>query len=99
MLIRTSYDDAYFEAFINLPPRTLTDYYQAIAEPMSLKKLQRTVKGAYGRNKTSGVSHLKSWNAVEEKAKLLWVNAYYYNEEGSEIYGIAQELEASSQSP
>ncbi len=25
--------------------------------------------------------------------KLLWENAYYYNEEGSDIYELAQELE------
>lgn len=60
---------------------------------MSLKKLQKLVKGVQGRNDASGVSELKTWAAFEEKSKLLWTNAYFYNEEGSEIYSLAQELE------
>lgn len=38
------------------------------------------------------MSHFKNWTAMEEKASLLWSNAFYYNEEGSEIYDLAQEL-------
>lgn len=62
---------------------------------MSIKKLQKLVKGVQGRNDATGVSEFKSWNAFEEKAKLLWTNAYFYNEEGSDIYVLAQELEVS----
>lgn len=40
-----------------------------------------------------GTTELKSWAAFEEKAQLLWNNAYFYNEEGSEIYELAEELE------
>ncbi|KAL7811234.1 Bromodomain-containing protein [Trichoderma aethiopicum] len=87
------YDDAYFEPFINLPPRALRDYYKVITDPLSIKKLQKLVKGVQGRNDATGVSEFKSWNAFEEKAKLLWTNAYFYNEEGSDIYVLAQELE------
>lgn len=66
-----------------------------IQEPLSLKKLQKMVKGVQGRNDATGVSEFKNWAQFEDKAKLLWGNAYYYNEEGSEIYELAQELEVS----
>lgn len=91
------YDDAYFEPFVNLPPRALKDYYKIVTDPLSLKKLQKIVKGIHGRNDVSGVSDFKNWSAFEEKSKLLWTNAYYYNEEGSEIYSLAQELEVRSE--
>lgn len=87
---------AYFEPFMNLPPRALKDYYQLIEEPISLKKLQKLVKGVHGRGDATGVSDFKSWAAFEEKASLLWENAFYYNEEGSEISEMAKELKVSS---
>lgn len=87
------YDDAYFEPFVNLPPRALRDYYRIISDPLSLKKLQKMVKGVVGRGEMTGVSEFKTWAAFEEKSKLLWTNAFFYNEEGSEIYALAQELE------
>lgn len=95
-LTGASYEDAYFEPFINLPPRALKDYYRMISEPLSLRKLQKMVKGILSRTDTAGVSYFKSWAAFEEKAKLLWENAYFYNEEGSEIYELAQDLEVST---
>ncbi|KAJ9151803.1 Protein polybromo-1 [Pleurostoma richardsiae] len=84
-------DWAYFEPFIFLPPRSLRDYYQLIQEPMSLRNLQKLVKGIHGRAVAKG-SDFKSWSALEEKASLLWENAFYYNEEGSEISELAREL-------
>jgi hypothetical protein len=91
-MVSRNYDDAYFEVFVNLPPRSLRDYYKHIAEPLSIKKLQKLVKGVHGRYEATGMSDFKSWNAFEEKASLLWKNAFYYNEEGSEIYELAKEL-------
>ncbi|PNY28280.1 Chromatin structure-remodeling complex subunit rsc1 [Tolypocladium capitatum] len=85
--------EGYFEPFYNLPPRALKDYYRVITDPLSLKKLQKSIKGVHGRGEATGVSDYKSWSAFEEKSKLLWTNAYFYNEEGSEIYDLAQELE------
>ncbi|KAI1067967.1 hypothetical protein LB507_004505 [Fusarium sp. FIESC RH6] len=87
------YDGPYFEAFINLPPRTLKEYYKVISDPMSLRKLQRATRGMHGRGGSTGISDFKSWAAFEERAKLLWTNACFFNEEGSEIYTVAQELE------
>ncbi|KYK56741.1 polybromo-1 [Drechmeria coniospora] len=85
--------EGYFEPFHNLPPRALKDYYKVITDPLSLKKLQKAVKGVQGRGGATGVSSFKSWTAFTERSKLLWSNAYFYNEEGSEIYELAQELE------
>ncbi|RCI12348.1 hypothetical protein L249_0473 [Ophiocordyceps polyrhachis-furcata BCC 54312] len=87
--------DAYFEPFFYLPPRSLKDYYRVVTDPASLKKIQRMVRGTHSRYDTAGVSEFKTWAAFEEKCKLLWNNAYFYNEEGSEIFELAQELEAS----
>lgn len=87
---------AYFEPFFNLPPRTLKDYFQVIKDPLSIKKLQKLVKGIRSRTDRSGVTEYKSWAAFEEKASLLWENAYYYNEDGSPIANMAKELEVSS---
>ncbi|KAF9875794.1 bromodomain containing protein [Colletotrichum karsti] len=84
--------EPYFEPFVNLPPRALKDYYRVIKEPISIKKLQKSVKGVKGRNEATGTSEFKNWAAFEESASLLWQNACFYNEEGSEIYELAQEL-------
>lgn len=92
-LIASSRYEAYFEPFHNLPPRSLKDYYRVVSDPVSLRKLQKMVRGTHGRH---GSSDFKSWTSFEEKAKLLWKNAYYYNEEGSEIYQLAQELEVGT---
>ncbi|KAK1981223.1 Bromodomain-containing protein [Colletotrichum cereale] len=85
--------EPYFEPFVNLPPRVLKDYYRIVKEPISLKKLQKSVKGVRGRNEATGTSEFKTWATFEETASLLWKNAFFYNEEGSEIYELAQELE------
>lgn len=87
------YEGAYFEPFVNLPPRALKDYFKIITEPLSFKKFQKSIQGHSGRGGRAGTSEFKSWSAFEDKAKLLWTNAYFYNEEGSDIYLLAQELE------
>ncbi len=89
----SSGDYPYFEAFVYLPPRTLKDYYEIIAEPLSLKALQKQVRGQHGRGPATYVSDFKSWAAFEDQASLIWKNAYHYNEDGSEIFVMAQELE------
>ncbi|SPQ18017.1 c9b34a40-38d1-45ab-92c4-bacae7016f91 [Thermothielavioides terrestris] len=82
----------YFLDFINLPARTYKDYFAVITSPLSLKGLQKLVKGIHGRQPATGVSDFKSWAAFEEKASLLWTNAHFYNEEGSVIHSLATEL-------
>ncbi|KAK6949249.1 hypothetical protein Daesc_009323 [Daldinia eschscholtzii] len=83
----------YFEPFIYLPPRSLRDYYEIIKEPLSLKALQKQVRGQHGRGGATYVTDFKSWAAFEDQASLIWKNAYHYNEDGSEISLMAQELE------
>ncbi|KAB5584886.1 hypothetical protein GE09DRAFT_6420 [Coniochaeta sp. 2T2.1] len=83
---------AKFEAFLNLPPRSLKEYFSIIQNPLSLKGLQKLVKGIHGRAPPTGVSEFKGWAAFEERASLLWDNAHYFNEEGSEIYNQATEM-------
>lgn len=82
-----------FEAFLNLPPRSLKEYFSVITKPLSLKALQKLVKGIHGRQAATGASDFKTWAAFEEKASLLWTNAHYFNEEGSPIYNLATELQ------
>jgi len=58
-----------------------------------LKKVQKRVKGIHGKGAGTGVSDFKSWTEFEEEASLIWMNAYHYNEDGSDIYMLAKELE------
>lgn len=62
---------------------------------MSLKKMWRAIQGMQGRGGATGVSLYKSWATMEQEANLLWTNAQYYNEEGSEIYELAGELKVN----
>lgn len=84
--------DPYFLDFINLPARSYKEYFAVITQPLSLKGLQKQVKGIHGRQPATGVSDFKGWAAFEERASLLWDNAHYFNEEGSLIYDLATEL-------
>ncbi|KAI1497053.1 Bromodomain-containing protein [Biscogniauxia marginata] len=86
-------DYPYFEPFVYLPSRALKDYYEIIAEPLSLKALQKQVRGQHGRSEATYVSDFKAWAAFEDQAALIWKNAYHYNEDGSDISLMAQELE------
>lgn len=54
------------------------------------------MKGIHGRGEKSGITEYKTWAAFEEKASLLWQNAYFYNEDGSDIAEMAKELEVSA---
>ncbi|KAK4157748.1 Bromodomain-containing protein [Chaetomidium leptoderma] len=85
--------DVFFLDFINLPPRTYKDYFAVITSPLSLKGLQKLVKGIHGRQPATGVSDFKNWATFEERASLLWTNAHFYNEEGSVIHALATELQ------
>ncbi|KAI0126550.1 hypothetical protein BJ170DRAFT_684137 [Xylariales sp. AK1849] len=84
----------YFEPFFTLPPRSMKDYYEIIAEPLSLKALKKQVRGQHGRSEATGISDFKSWSQFEDQASLLWKNAYHYNEDGSDISVLAKELES-----
>ena len=79
--------------FLNLPPRDLRDYYQVVKNPVSLKAIQKQVRGIKGREKPTGTSFFKSWQMFEDEMDLLWTNARLYNEDTSDISALAGELE------
>ena len=56
-----------------------------------MKTFQKRVKGQ--KNATPGGSDFKTWGAFEEEASHMWRNAYHYNEDGSDIFALAKELE------
>lgn len=82
-----------FAPFINLPSRSLKDYYQVIKHPMSLQGVQKKVRGVVGRNPPTGLTDLKTWDAFEKEMSLIWHNAREYNEDGSDIYNLSIEFE------
>ena len=82
-------------AFHNLPTRELRDYYQVVKRPVSLKAIQKQVRGIKGREKPTGVSFFKSWKMFEDEVSFIWTNARLYNEDGSAISACADQLEVS----
>ncbi|KAI9880143.1 MAG: hypothetical protein M1830_005172 [Pleopsidium flavum] len=79
--------------FLNLPPRQLTDYYRLIKHPVSLKSAQKKVRGIRGRDKPTGVSFFRNWQAFEDEVSFIWRNARDYNEDGSDISKLAGQVE------
>ncbi|KAL5121310.1 hypothetical protein ACEQ8H_000778 [Pleosporales sp. CAS-2024a] len=82
-----------FVPFLNLPSRSLKDYYALIKEPMSLAAVKKKVQGIVGRDQPTGHTLFKSWDSFEEAVSLIWKNARDYNEDGSDIYNLSLELE------
>ena len=66
-----------------------------IPHPISLKGVQKRVRGMHGRNGSSGISDFKTWKAFEEEIEYIWHNAWHYNEDGSEISNLAKDLEVT----
>lgn len=83
-----------FEPFLTLPDRIeLKQYYQIIQHPVSLKQIQKRVKGVVGKKAGTGISEFKHWAAFEEEMSFLWKNAFHFNEDESPIYLLAKELQ------
>lgn len=93
LLIVCNRDQAIFAPFIHLPPRTLLDYYKLIKHPVSLKSVQKAVRGIKGREPPTGSTFLKSWHAFEDEFSYIWKNARDYNEDGSDLFILSEELE------
>lgn len=55
--------------------------------------MQKKIRGVHGRTEITGVSDFKSWDALETEIKRVSGNAKDYNEDGSDIYVLAGELE------
>lgn len=63
---------------------------------MSLKGLQKAIRGVKGRDPPTGITLLQSWDAFESEFQYIWNNAREYNEDDSEISVRAGELEVSN---
>lgn len=82
-----------FTPFVNLPPRSLTEYYAQIKQPTSLKGTLKKVHGIHGRNEATGVTDFKTWDAFEAEVSKIWNNCREFNEDGSDMYNLAQTFE------
>ncbi|KAI5366470.1 putative bromodomain-containing protein [Septoria linicola] len=82
-----------FTPFVFLPSRSLVDYYRYIKHPVSLKSVQKRVRGQHGRNAPTGISDFKTWDTFEQEVSFIWRNARDYNEDGSDMYALAGDLE------
>jgi Bromodomain len=60
-----------------------------------LKGVQKRVRGIHGRNPPTGITDFHSWDSFEQEMSFIWRNAREYNEDGSEIFELAGELEVS----
>lgn len=61
---------------------------------MSLDRVLKKVQGFIGRSAGfSGISDFKTWHQLEECAALIWRNARDFNEDGSDIFNLANEFE------
>ncbi|KAI9806914.1 MAG: hypothetical protein M1833_002572 [Piccolia ochrophora] len=81
------------EPFLNLPSRSLRDYYSLIKRPVSLKQIQKRVRGVQGRNDPTGVTIYRTWKQFEDEFRMIWKNAREYNEDDSDISALAGQLE------
>jgi len=81
-----------FQPFVNLPPRSLTDYYKLIKKPMCLKLVGKHARGQQGRDAATGVTLHKTWDSFEEEVSLIWKNAQDYNEDGSDMFELASKF-------
>jgi hypothetical protein len=93
----TSYRDdlQIFTPFVNLPSRSLLDYYQVIKRPVSLKSIAKRIRGIHGRTPATGLTDFHTWAAFEEEVSYIWKNARTYNEDGSEMFNLAADFEVS----
>lgn len=93
---RKSSGDEVAYPFIGKPDRNLyRDYYEIIQHPVSLRSIQKKVRGTDSRKKQSRETAYPSWQSFEEEVSYIWRNAREYNEDGSEISMLAGVLEAS----
>ncbi|KAJ5986834.1 hypothetical protein N7451_011199 [Penicillium sp. IBT 35674x] len=80
--------------FIGKPDRNMyRDYYEVIHHPVSLRSIQKKVRGTDGRKKGTKMTAFPTWLSFEEEVSYLWRNAREYNEDGSEISVLAGVLE------
>lgn len=82
--------------FIGKPDRNLyRDYYEIIQHPVSLRTIQKQVRGTDSRKNQSKTTAFPTWKSFEEEVSYIWRNAREYNEDSSDISMLAGILEAS----
>ncbi|KAJ5675872.1 hypothetical protein N7462_008769 [Penicillium macrosclerotiorum] len=82
--------------FIGKPDRNLyRDYYEIIQHPVSIRTIQKQVRGTDSRKKPSKTTAFSTWESFEEEVSYLWRNAREYNEDGSDISVLAGMLEVN----
>ncbi|KAJ5884108.1 uncharacterized protein N7473_010994 [Penicillium subrubescens] len=80
--------------FIGKPDRNLyRDYYEIIQHPVSLRTIQKQVRGTDSRKNPSRTTAFPTWKSFEEEVAYIWRNAREYNEDGSDISMLAGILE------
>ncbi|KAJ5753842.1 uncharacterized protein N7511_007995 [Penicillium nucicola] len=80
--------------FIGKPDRNLyKDYYEIIQHPVSLRSIQKKVRGTDSRKNSSRATAYPTWNSFEEEVGWIWRNAREYNEDDSDISVLAGILE------
>ncbi|KAJ5088147.1 hypothetical protein N7456_011763 [Penicillium angulare] len=80
--------------FVGKPDRNLyRDYYEVIQHPVSLRSIQKKVRGTDGRKKGTKMTAFPTWRSFEEEVSYLWRNAREYNEDGSDISILAGVME------
>ncbi|KAJ6149946.1 hypothetical protein N7471_001145 [Penicillium samsonianum] len=80
--------------FIGKPDRNLyRDYYEIIQHPVSLRSIQKRVRGTDSRKNLSKTTAYPTWQSFEEEVSYVWRNAREYNEDGSDIAILAGVLE------
>lgn len=87
-----------YSPFANLPSRKLEDYYKAIRHPVCIKGVAKRCRGQHGRNPPTGVTDFKSWDMFADEVSFIWRNAKDYNEDGSDMYTLAEEFEVCTPS-
>ncbi|KAJ5868034.1 hypothetical protein N7534_002587 [Penicillium rubens] len=90
---RTSGQDVSYP-FIGKPDRNLyRDYYEIIQHPVSLRSIQKRVRGTDSRKNSSRTTAYPTWQSFEEEVSYVWRNAREYNEDDSDISILAGVLE------
>lgn len=93
LILRSSGEDV-SSPFIGKPDRNLyRDYYEIIQHPVSLRSIQKKVRGTDSRKNSSRTTAYPTWHDFEEEVSYIWRNAREYNEDGSEISILAGILE------
>ncbi|KAJ5173976.1 Bromodomain [Penicillium coprophilum] len=80
--------------FIGKPDRNIyRDYYEIIQHPVSLRSIQKRVRGTDSRKNSSRTTAYPTWQSFEEEVSYVWRNAREYNEDDSDISILAGFLE------